>query len=265
MASAAGFHGNLPESLLLVLQNSGGNYNLPTVEGGGGGGFTSLGSPDATVSSSQLQPSLQQLSVIYGEPSLFSDYASQSDLLLGLNGIGLTGSQEPSSPGFVAVSSLDFQELNPAFHSTAPSSVPSFPVDASELAFPQQDDPLVAEVVPATFGLITNTNLGTTISNILNNIVDAINDLITAIQDALNLDNANNLLALLLLLGLILLPFLLKSLSEGGGYGGRGYHRRVYQVEDSRTLAPSNSLRLSQQVLADIEKLEQLFSSHPQV
>lgn len=259
MASAAGFQGSLPESLLSVLQNGGGNYYTPT----GGGRFNSLGSSGGANDPSHSYPFQPQSSVIFGEPSQFSDYLSHADAFHGLSDYGLTGPSEPvlassSSPGFVAISH-DFQELNPAYMSLSPT-VPLFPAEAAEFqAFQQQDDPLVAEVVPATLTLLTNTNLGTTLSDILNDIGDAINNLITAIQNALNLDSTNDLLALLLLLGLILLPFLLSRLGHSGGDGW--YHRRVYYEMGARTMA-ADTLRLSEQILENIEKLEQLFTPH---
>ncbi|KAG7154289.1 Opioid growth factor receptor-like 2, partial [Homarus americanus] len=214
MGSAAGFQGGLPPSLFSVALQSGAIVPQPGVV--------------FPAQTANLPPS-----ILFGDPSQFSDYSVFANALSNLESF-----TEP--PNVFMVDGQDFQELD----SLQLAGPPSLPFSTSEF----QDDVVVQ---PATL-ILQNTDLATAITNFINNLVDAISQLITDLQTAFA-DNTG--LALLLLLGLLLLPFLLQHLSEkhgGGGYGGGGYHRRVYSMQGRMMVTET----LAQRVLENIEQLE---------
>lgn len=217
MATAAGFQGGLPPSLLSVALQNGG-VSPPA----GGSDRNTIGN---------LPPS-----ILFGEPSQFSDYTALADTLLSLDDF-------PQAPSVVMVNGQDFQELDDV---PLPPSPP-----------PLSDDPELDRLDLPTAVLQdtrVTTELTTAITNFINNLADAITQLLTDLQAAIT---ANPAVALLLLLPLLLLPFLFHK-GDGGGYGGGGgYHRRVYHLQGRALVADT----LTQLVLTDIERLERLFRS----
>ena len=166
---------------------------------------------------------------VFGEPSPFSDYFALSNHLLHLYGFS-------ASPPAVIMVPADPQELQ---QSPEPLLLSDDPV--------VQDMP--AAVAAAALAVGDTTQLASSLTTFITNIVAAFSQLFSDLQAALT---DNPALALLLLIPFLLLPFLYKRPVMYGGY-----HRRVYVAPHGR----SSRDDLARRVLADLTHLTRLYGA----